>query len=77
MKPSKPSPTDLLSIQENLIAAINRLSSYSKVVDLNKIVSIINKSISYPNENYQDNFGPLPDPIPLRQFDSPKLRELA
>lgn len=73
---SKPSPTDLLSIQENLIAAINRLSSSSKVVDLNKIVSIISKSISYPNENYQDNFGPLPDPIPLRQFDSPKLREL-
>lgn len=72
----KPSPTDLLSIQDNLIAAINRLSSSSNVVDLNKIVSIINKSISYPNENYQDNFGPLPDPIPLRQFDSPKLREL-
>lgn len=73
---SKPSPTDLLSIRDNLVAAINRLSSSSKVVDLNKIVSIINKSISYPNENYQDNFGPLPDPIPLRQFDSPKLREL-
>lgn len=73
---SKPSPTDLLAIQESLIASINKLSSRGENIELNKILSIINKSISYSNENYQDDFGPLPDPIPLRQFDSPKLREL-
>lgn len=72
----KPTPTDVLSIRESLVRSITCLSSTSQFVDLNKVISIINKSIRYPNENYQDNFGPLPDPIPLRQFDLPKLREL-
>lgn len=78
---TKPLPTDLLSIQESLINSITCLSnsnrrSNDQFIDINKIISIINKSIGYSNDNYQDNFGPLPDPIPLRQFDSPKLREL-
>ncbi|KAK6456998.1 uncharacterized protein RJT20DRAFT_144943 [Scheffersomyces xylosifermentans] len=73
---SKPSPTDLIAIQKSLVHSISKLSTKANFVDLNKIVSIINKSIAYSNDNYQNNFGPLPDPIPLRQFDSPKLREL-
>lgn len=67
--------SDLASIQNSLIQSITSLVTRSKI-DINKVVSLINKSIAYPNENYQNNFGPLPDPIPLRQFDSPKLREL-
>lgn len=73
---SRPTHTDVLSIRESLLHSITCLSSSSQFVDFNKVVSIINQSIRYPNENYQDNFGPLPDPIPLRQFDLPKLREL-
>ncbi|KAG7663056.1 uncharacterized protein J8A68_003438 [[Candida] subhashii] len=69
----KPSPTDITGIQPRLIEAANTLSHNA---DVNKIISMINKCIAYPDENFQDNFGPLPDPIPLRQFDSPKLREL-
>ncbi|ABN66831.2 RNA-binding protein [Scheffersomyces stipitis CBS 6054] len=68
--------TDLIVIQKSLIHTISKLSTKANHADLNKVVSIINKSIAYPNDHYQDNFGPLPDPIPLRQFDSPKLREL-
>lgn len=72
----KSSPIDVLAIRESLLNSIDQLRGNSKNIDIKKIISSINKSVSYPNENYQDNFGPLPDPIPLRQFDSPKLREL-
>ena len=73
-EPVKPVPTDLVSIEAPLLDSIAKLTNTP--IDIKKIVSTINKSIAYSNENYQDNFGPLPDPIPLRQFDSPKLREL-
>lgn len=72
-KSDKPTPTDILTIQKNLIEIISKLST---TVDINKIQSIIDKSVSYPKKQYQTDFGPLPDPIPLRQFDSPTLREL-
>lgn len=66
-------PTDLIKIKDNLISTITDLN---KDIDLKKIESLINKSIQFPNSNYVDNFGPLPEPIPIRQFDAPKLREL-
>ncbi|CCE79971.1 Piso0_003064 [Millerozyma farinosa CBS 7064] len=73
---SRSSSFNLSSIQNSLLSSIHTLSNSMKDIDIRKIISIINKSISYPKENYQDNFGPLPDPIPSRQFDAPKLREL-
>lgn len=73
---TKPPPTDLFAIEKTLTLFMERLAANDKKVDMQKIHSIINKSMNFPNENYQDNFGPLPDPIPLRQFDSPKLRDL-
>ncbi|KAG5417803.1 hypothetical protein I9W82_005439 [Candida metapsilosis] len=57
----------------HIIESITKLSS---TADLKKIQSIINKCIAYSNDNYKSDFGPLPDPIPSRQFDSPTLREL-
>ena len=72
-KSEKPDPTDILSIQQNLMNSIGKLSS---TVDAKKIESLINKCIAYSNDQYQSDFGPLPDPIPLRQFDSPTLRDL-
>ncbi|CAH6723207.1 mRNA-binding protein Puf2p [[Candida] jaroonii] len=66
-------PTDLIKIKDTLISTITDLN---KDIDLKKIESLINKSIQFPNSNYVDNFGPLPEPIPIRQFDAPKLREL-
>ena len=73
----QPPPTNLYAIQDSLLESIHKLNVNDKsAIDVKKIQSIVSKSINYPNENYQDNFGPLPDPIPLRQFDSPKLRDL-
>jgi protein JSN1 len=65
--------TDLVSIKSDLLSKIKKLSNK---VDFNKILSIINNSINYSNDLYQNNFGPLPDPISQRKFDSSKLREL-
>lgn len=74
---TKIASTDLVEIKDDLLLLIKQLtSSKSHGVDVNKVVSMINKSLAYSNDNYQDNFGPLPDPIPIRQFDAPKLREL-
>ncbi|KAI5956288.1 hypothetical protein KGF54_000763 [Candida jiufengensis] len=67
--------TNISAVQVNLMESITKLSSTVQA-DLKKIQSMINKCLTYPNDQYQDNFGPLPDPIPLRQFDSPTLREL-
>ncbi|KAI5958491.1 uncharacterized protein KGF55_005751 [Candida pseudojiufengensis] len=67
--------TNLSSIQISLMESIKKLSTTIKV-DLNKIQSIINKCLTYPNDQYQEDFGPLPEPISIRQFDSPTLRDL-
>ena len=55
---------------------MNSIGKLSSTVDAKKIESLINKCIAYSNDQYQSDFGPLPDPIPLRQFDSPTLRDL-
>lgn len=57
-----------------IIGTVVRLSSHG--IDVRKIRSLIKNAAKYPKASYQRNFGPLPDPIALRQFDSPKLREL-
>lgn len=67
--------TDLPDIQDHLLSTITLFAENTNV-DMKKIISMLNTSLAYPKSNYQDNFGPLPDPSPLRQFDSPKLREL-
>lgn len=66
-------PTNLVQIKFELISYIKL---FSNVVDINKVLSLIDKSINYPNTKYQDNFGSLPEPIAVRQFDASKLREL-
>lgn len=68
-------PRDSSTIGTSLVSIVARLSTLSSI-DLNKVKSIIRVAASFNKEKYQKNFGPLPDPIPLRQFDSPKLREL-
>lgn len=45
-------------------------------IDINKVKSLMRGAARFPASSYSTNFGPLPEPIPLRQFDSPKLREL-
>lgn len=72
--PNKSLPIDLVNIQLSLFTSVAQIAPYD--IDMNKVRSMIQSAIRYPNENYKSNFGPLPEPIPLRQFDSPKLREL-
>lgn len=72
--PTKSLPIDLVNIQLSLLSSVALIAPYD--IDMNKVRSMIQSAIRYPNENYKANFGPLPEPIPLRQFDSPKLREL-
>lgn len=67
--------TDITSIRGNLIQSIRLLNGHNEI-DMHKIDSFMNHCMSYPKDAYKNNFGPLPDPIALRQFDSPKLREL-
>ncbi|WEJ93790.1 hypothetical protein PSN45_001265 [Yamadazyma tenuis] len=74
----KISRIDVSQVKDSLLHTIDQIigDNHGSRVDKNKIISIINRTLSYTNSNYQDNFGPLPDPIPVRQFDAPKLREL-
>ncbi|SGZ55695.1 CIC11C00000001618 [Sungouiella intermedia] len=70
---NKPSPPQ--DLESSLLYSVSRLSVMQSV-DMNKVKSLIHSTTRFPKSKYQTNFGPLPDPIPLRQFDSPKLREL-
>ncbi|CAK9441446.1 uncharacterized protein LODBEIA_P53140 [Lodderomyces beijingensis] len=70
---------DLRQSQQDSKADSNLLHIITKLApsnDLKKIHSIINKCAAYHKDQYQEDFGPLPDPIPQRQFDSPTLRDL-
>lgn len=70
----KSEPVDLEKIQLSLMSSVVLIAP--RDIDLNKARSLIQSAIKFPNNEYRSNFGPLPEPIPLRQFDSPKLREL-
>ncbi|CAN3480533.1 hypothetical protein DICA0_E24806 [Diutina catenulata] len=72
----KPPPTDLVTIKPEFLNVIAQLAAGSPRIVSSKIESMVNHSIAYDNSLYCHNFGPLPDAIPLRQFDSPTLREL-
>ncbi|KAG7195402.1 uncharacterized protein KQ657_003160 [Scheffersomyces spartinae] len=68
--------TDIGAIKDRLMHYIRLLNDSSNDIDMNKVESFMNHCVAYPKDSYQNNFGPLPEPIALRQFDSPKLREL-
>lgn len=74
VSPTKLPPVDLNSILLSLINLVSLIAPYD--INMNKISSMLHCAMRYPLEQYKDNFGPLPEAIPLRQFDSPKLREL-
>ncbi|KAK8438780.1 hypothetical protein ACI3LY_001155 [Candidozyma auris] len=74
-RPQGSTEVDLEGIQGDLVHLVSTLSMLTSV-DVNKVKSFLSDTLKYPKENYESNFGPLPDPIPVRQFDSPKLREL-
>ncbi|WPK27715.1 hypothetical protein PUMCH_005112 [Australozyma saopauloensis] len=78
-KPSPPRSIEQKSPSENVVESlmdtVSRLSA-SQPIDLQKVVSMIKKAAAFNNSKYQQNFGPLPEPLMTRQFDAPKLREL-
>lgn len=70
------SPSGLDSVKDRLSQTVFRLLTRPNNISTNKIFSIISEASRFDKSNYKTNFGPLPDPIPLRQYDSPRLREL-
>ena len=72
----KPTFINLDEIKEPLLSIIEGLTTNFPGTDINKVVSLIETSKAYENENYRDSYGPLPETLLQRQFDSPKLREL-
>lgn len=60
---------------DSLMDSVSRLSA-SQPIDLKKVVSMIKQAATFPNSEYQLNYGLLPEPMVQRQFDAPKLREL-
>lgn len=68
-------PVDIASIRSSLLQTIKRLAG-RKPVDLRPATRLIAIAEAYPNDKYHDNFGPLPEQLPSRYFDAPKLREL-
>lgn len=45
-------------------------------VDVKKVRSLVSNAAKFPKSQYMTSYGLLPDPVSVRQFDSPKLREL-
>ncbi|KAF3988695.1 hypothetical protein FT663_03927 [Candidozyma haemuli var. vulneris] len=75
VRPQGSTEVDLPSIQGDLVHLVSTLSMLESI-DINRVKLLLDHTIAFPKEKYESNFGPLPDPIPMRQFDSPKLREL-
>lgn len=70
---TSPDTSSSAHTQSNTLNIINRLSAST---DMSIIQSLMHKSKSIAREYYRDDFGPLPEPIASRQFDSPTLRDL-
>lgn len=63
-------PPKLNEIVPEINEIINELGINPKT---GSIGSIIKNALNY--KGFDNDFGPLPDPIPIREFDAPKLRE--
>lgn len=70
-----PPEITLQGISESLVNVVSRMAG-NIPLDLRKVRSLISQATSFPKSSYQKSYGPLPEPIAVRQFDSPKLREL-
>ncbi|PSK38256.1 hypothetical protein C7M61_002815 [Candidozyma pseudohaemuli] len=75
LRPQGSTEVDLPAIQDDLIHLVSTLSMLDSV-NINRVKLLLKHTMAFPKDKYESNFGPLPDPIPMRQFDSPKLREL-
>lgn len=74
-RPQGSTEVDVASIQSDLLQVVSTLSMLESV-DIERVKNLLKHTLAFPKENYKSDFGPLPDPIPMRQFDAPKLREL-
>lgn len=72
----KPRSTNLVAVKASLIQCAFQLNGTTDDLDEQRLQSLISRAIAYPYDKYRDDFGPLPELISLRQFDSPRLREL-
>ncbi|AET41001.1 Jsn1p Ecym_7153 [Eremothecium cymbalariae DBVPG len=66
-------PTD---IKEQVSLLEDLIKSFKIEHDDSKIKHIISNALAYHGTGDTTDFGPLPEPLPHREFDAPKLREL-
>lgn len=67
-------PLTIAQRMEALVGIVCLLAPLS--VDAQKVRSLVRNTAKFPKSQYMTSYGLLPDPVALRQFDSPKLREL-
>ncbi|KAL6940274.1 hypothetical protein ACO0QE_004172 [Hanseniaspora vineae] len=80
--PFKLPPPELSHKIDELHEVINKFieneTSYNKneIIDETQIQLLIKKSLNYKGTKKTNDFGPLPEPLQSKVFDSPTLREL-
>lgn len=69
-----PLPPPCFKEQEKAVCAT--LDLFGETYDQSQTAHVINNALKHKGTAETNNFGPLPDPIPARDFGAPKLREL-
>ena len=69
-----PLPPPNVNDKEDSLREIIEL--FNAKADEYQINSLIKKSLNHRGTSDTQNFGPLPEPLSVREFDPPKLREL-
>lgn len=70
------SSTDAAAVEFELIDLVVALNGGPERIDTKKITSILHHSLPFEAVEYCQKYGNLPEPVPSRQFDSARLREL-
>lgn len=71
-----PFPLPPPSVSDYTYALEDTITSFSTSHDSSQTKHIIENALSYDGTSDTSDFGPLPDPLPNREFDAPKLREI-
>ncbi|AAS54186.2 AGL305Wp [Eremothecium gossypii ATCC 10895] len=71
-----PFPMPPADIKDQVSLLIDIIRSFGVEHDQDQVQHIVSDAIAYNGTSDTADFGPLPEPLPHREFDAPKLREL-
>ncbi|AMD20446.1 HDL298Wp [Eremothecium sinecaudum] len=71
-----PFPLPPADIKDQVAVLEKIIGSFEVAKDDHQVKHIISNALAYDGTSDTTNFGPLPEPLPHREFDAPKLREL-